>query len=84
MQCPELQPKRSIMFNEIDKICDAIGLERLGAYGNVFWILLGKPVDNIPIESMKNIWIYSARHISDMYRWKLREGIGKQYTFKHE
>ena len=53
MQCPELQPKRSIMFNEIDQICDAIGLERLGAYGNVFWILIGKPVDNIPIESMK-------------------------------
>ena len=66
MQCPELQTKRSAMFIEIDQICENSGLEKLYTYGSVFWILMGKPGNGIPIETMEIIRVCSAKHISDM------------------
>ena len=76
MQCPELQTKRSGMFNEINQICENNGLEKLNTYGSVFWICMGKPGNGIPIETMEILWACSTRHISDMHRHKLKMGKG--------
>ena len=76
MECPGLQPMRNTMFTKINAILDEYGLEHDVLDGNVFLTLMGKPNVNIPMEAMEEIWIFSARNISSMYRSKLREGIG--------
>ena len=76
MPCPGLQPQRSAMFHEIDKILARNGLNQNDLAANVFLNLMGRPGQNIPIELMEEIWQSSARQISNMYRWKLKYGIG--------
>ena len=76
MQCPRLQPQRNAMFLEIDKILARNGLNQNDLDANVFLNLMGRPGQNIPIELMEEIWQCSARQISNMYRWKLKYGIG--------
>ena len=60
----------------IDEILARNGLNQNDLDANVFLNLMGRPGQNIPIELMEEIWQCSARQISNMYRWKLKYGIG--------
>ena len=76
MQCPFLQDSRTMMFHEIERICDACEHEQINVNNDIFLTLMGKPAANFSIELMIAIWECSARHIANMYRCKLRTGIG--------
>ena len=76
MECPGLQPRRNIMFTTIDSILEEYGLGHDILVGDVFLILMGKPIVTIPMDAMEKIRICSAKNISSMYRSKIRDGIG--------
>ena len=76
MQCPHFQPKRTEMFNEIEAWLMRRDYAINQMDENVFLSLMGKPAANISQEVMCDIWLCSVRHISSMYRRKLRQGIG--------
>ena len=76
MQCPKVQDRRNDMFKEIAQVSNHFGNNLVVAGKSIFLILLGRPCPNTPDEMMERIWIISAKHISNMYRWKLRQGIG--------
>ena len=76
MQCPSLQPIRTEMFVEMNQIQDYPGNVLFEPGENTFLILMGKPYLNLNAATMESIWKIAARHISNMYRWKLRQGIG--------
>ena len=76
MQCPSLQLVRTKMFAEINQIQDYPGNVLFEPGENTFLILMDKPCLNLNAATMKIIWKIVARHISNMNRWKLRQGIG--------
>ena len=77
MQCPELQDQRSAMFRELSELNGGMGDEILQAAPDTLVLLLGREVENEPIsDQMVEFWSIAARHIADMYRLKLRIGIG--------
>ena len=76
MQCPGTQPMRNDLFNELKNLDGGHGKTLLESNVNIFWVLMGKPCEGIPDSSMVSIWITAARHISRMYKWKLKQGIG--------
>ena len=76
MQCPHFQPKRTEMFNEIEALLMRPDYAINQMDENIFLSLMGKPAVNISQEVMCDIWLCSVRHISSMYRRKLRQGIG--------
>ena len=39
-------------------------------------VLLGRRCPNTPDTVMEQFWLITAKHISSMYRWKMRQGIG--------
>ena len=76
MQCSHFQPKRTEMFNEIEALLMRRDYTINQMDENIFLSLMGKPATNISHEVMCEIWLCSVRHISSMYRMKLRQGIG--------
>ena len=76
MQCSALQPNRTAMFNEIEQIRRDYEHDQIHIHNNVYLTLMEKPGIGFTDAIMEDIWKCSARHISNMYRWKLRAGIG--------
>ena len=76
MQCPALQDRRCDMFHDIERICGACEHDQISIQNERFLTLMGRPNANIPVETMVKIWECSARHIANMYLWKIRVGIG--------
>ena len=76
MECPGLQSRRTIMFTAIDSILEEYGCAHDILVGDIFLILMGKPVVNAPMDAMEKIWICSGKNISSMYRSKMIDGIG--------
>ena len=76
MQCPALQDRRCEMFHDIERICGACEHDKISIQNEPFLTLMGRPNANIPVETMVKIWECSARHIANMYLWKIRVGIG--------
>ena len=64
------------MFCEIEQICVVYEHEHINIHNDVFLTLMGKPGTDFTEEVMVDIWKCSARHIANMYLWKLRAGIG--------
>ena len=42
---------------------------------NVFWVSMGGPCREISAVAIENMWKIAANHISNVYRWKLRQGV---------
>ena len=78
MQCPRLQPERTIMFREINEIEGRCGRVILSNSVNTLGVLLGRHVDDLPQELMDEVWLLAAKHIGKMYYrcLSLRKGIG--------
>ena len=68
--------KYNVMFDEITEILEGDGRYQIPDDEDIFLILMGRPAAGIPNEVMVKIWTCSCRHIANMYRWKLKRGIG--------
>ena len=77
VQCPTLQPERSIMFREINDVAGRCGRVFLSNSVNTLSVLRGRPVDNLP-QVMDEVWLLACKHIGKMYHHclSLRKGIG--------
>ena len=77
MQCPEMQGMRNVMFRELADSGGGVGNVILEAAPDTLLLLLGKEMEDQPLTaSMMEFWSVAARHIANMYRSKLRMGIG--------
>ena len=76
MECPKWQQLRTELFREITDIEDGSGQAILDAQCDTLLVLLGKPVVGFSIEQMCRVWYISMVHISNMYKERIREGIG--------
>ena len=75
MQCPALQPQRTDVFNEINEISEGNGRFHFRIDEDIFITPMGRTCADIPHEIMLKIWTCSCRHIADMYRWKIKQGV---------
>ena len=80
MQCPKLQDKRNAIFSEIKNMSGGINLNTPNTEGGAFWVLVGRPAINISNDIMEVIWVRVARHVSNMYRWKMKQGVGYMHS----
>ena len=64
------------IITSITSIEDGSGQAILDAQCDVLMVLLGRPVEGFSLEQMHKVWRISARHISNMYIERIREGIG--------
>ena len=39
----------------------------------IFLLVMGRAAPNVPTEAMEGIWVIAARHISAMYRLRLKK-----------
>ena len=63
------------MLAEFVQIPDGSG-EILSTNGvNLSLVLIGRRCPNTPDTVMEQFWLIAAKHISSMYRWKMRQGI---------
>ena len=76
MQCPFTQMARNRMFNELSNSSEGQGENVLRAGNDILLTLLGKEMPGFPLEVMVEFWLASAKHIADMYRYRMKMGIG--------
>ena len=78
MLCSESERLKEIMFIEIAKIDVAFYERCLNEADQVFFWLLGKPIDGVNIDRMTDIWIVAGYHLCNMYKSRIfqREGVG--------
>ena len=76
MQCPYTQMARNRMFNELSNSSAGQGDKVLRAGNDILLTLLGEEMPGFPLEVMVEFWLASAKHIADMYRYRMKMGIG--------
>ena len=78
MQCPTLQPQRTAMYNEVlvNEISEGNGQFHFRIDEDIFITPMGRTCAHIPQELMLKNWTYFCRHTANMYRWKLKQGVG--------
>ena len=76
LQCPFSQHMRNAMFRELRSVSDGQGGEVLDSGNDLFLTLMGKIPADIPTNIMLDFWLVSAKYIADMYRNKIKRGIG--------
>ena len=78
MQCPTLQPERTVMFTELRHVGEGHGERVMDRSGDILSVLLGKPAEDLAPDQMDEFWLVAGKHINIMYQRniKLRKGIG--------
>ena len=76
MQCPENERSKEILFIEIVKVDELFNERCANAADQVFFWLLGKPIEGVNIDTMTNIWIVAGYHICNMYNARIHQGEG--------
>ena len=78
MQWPENEDLRETLFKEIAKVDDSFNERCMNATDQVFFWLLGKPIEGVNIDVMTDIWIIAGYHLCNMYKTRIfhREGVG--------
>ena len=62
-QCPALQPRRTVMFDEITEILEGDGRYQIPDVEDIFLIIMGRPAAGTPKEVMVKIWSVLKRGI---------------------
>ena len=78
MQCPANEESKKCMFRDILKIDSTFDERSHEKPGEMFYWLLGKPINGMDLEKIANIWIIAGHCITEMYnqRLRVREGVG--------
>ena len=76
MQCPKWQTERTSFLMEITSITDGSGQTLLESQCDLVYVFLGRKATDLTFEQMVVVWTILAKHISDMYNCKIKEGVG--------
>ena len=76
MQCPKWQTERTSFLTEISSIADGSGQTLLESQCHLVYVFMGIQATDLTFEQMVVIWTISAKHISNMYNSKIKEGVG--------
>ena len=66
IQCPENEGLKEILFKEIAKVDDSFYERCMNATDQLFFWLLGKPIEGVNIDVMTDIWIIAGYHLCNM------------------
>ena len=78
MQCMYLEDDRRRMFSDLETLYDNTGTRIIDMSQNIYWSLMGKPIEGIDWPLMNDFWTIAAIHIHRMIRKVVqdRAGIG--------
>ena len=76
MECPNNEGLKADMLNEIAEYNKDFEQVCKDQPEHLFPWLMGKPIDDIELEAMNQIWIIAGFHICKMYNNRLRNRVG--------